>query len=99
PGGRAQIAQGHLVLTAFELRDLPEFGGIALAGAAGEVVEDAPPRAVDRTGAARFDQAEVVQLLMRQKRAAGGVGPASGEARSKCQGGNRPRQRPRATRR
>ena len=41
PGGRAQIAQRHLALAAVELRDLPEFRGIALAGAAGEIIEDA----------------------------------------------------------
>ena len=48
PRGRAQVAQRHLALADFELGDLAEFGGVALAGVAGEIVEDAPARAVDR---------------------------------------------------
>src|SRR5713101_3697446 len=70
PGSRAQIAQRHLALTAVELRDLPEFRGVAFAGAAGKIIEDASARAVDRVGTTRLHQAELVKCLMRQKRAA-----------------------------
>src|SRR5882757_11309939 len=76
PRGRAQIAQRHLALAAVELRDLPEFRGVAFAGAAGEIIDNAPARAVDRGRAARLQQAQLVKRLMRKKRAAcpGSVG-------------------------
>ena len=44
PGMRAQIAQRQLALAAVELRHLTKFGRVALAGAAREIVEDAPAR-------------------------------------------------------
>src|SRR6266446_2360297 len=70
PGGRAQIAQRYLALAAVELRDLPEFRGVAFAGAAGETIEDASADAVDRVGATRLHQPKLVKRLMREKRAA-----------------------------
>ena len=44
PGMRAQIAQRQLALAAVEFRHLAKFGRVALAGAAREIVEDAPAR-------------------------------------------------------
>src|ERR1700704_5164877 len=69
PGSRAQIAQRHL-FAAVQLRDLPEFRGVAFASTAAEIIEDASARAVDGGGAARLQQAELVKRLMRQKRPA-----------------------------
>src|SRR5258708_28437663 len=68
PGRGTQIAQCQLALAAVEFGDLPEFGGVAFAGAAGEIIEDASARAVDRVVSARFYHAELVELLMRQER-------------------------------
>src|SRR5258708_20539361 len=70
PGGRAKIAQRHLALAAVQLRNLPEFGGVAFAGAAGKIIENASTDAVDRVGATRLHQRELVKRLMREKRAA-----------------------------
>src|SRR5207237_6595430 len=42
PGMRAQIAQRQLALAAVEFGHLAKFGRVALAGAAREIVEDAP---------------------------------------------------------
>src|SRR6266403_1744087 len=70
PGRRAQVAQRHLPLATVQFRDLSEFRGVALAGAAGEIIEDATTRAVDRVGTARLYQAELIKRLMREKRAA-----------------------------
>src|SRR6266403_247705 len=70
PGSRAQVAQRHLALAAVQLRDLPEFRGVAFAGAAGEIIEDSSARAVARVGTARLYQAELIKRLMREKRAA-----------------------------
>ena len=52
PGRRAQIGQGHLALAAVQFRNLPEFRCVTLAVAAGEIIENAPARGVDRRGAA-----------------------------------------------
>ena len=90
PGGRAQIAERQLALAAVELRDLAEFGGVALAGAAGEIVEDAAARAVDRVRAARLHQAEFIERLMREKRPAGrGLRCSAGKPRSGGGSGDR----------
>src|SRR6266849_9813961 len=88
PGGRAQIAQRHLALAAVEFRDLPEFRGVAFAGAAGETIEDASADAVDRVGATRLHQPELVKRLMREKRAAcRGFRPAARRTRNESQRG------------
>src|SRR5262249_56456039 len=44
PAGRAQIAERDLSLAVVELRDLAELQRVALAGAAGEIVENSPAR-------------------------------------------------------
>src|SRR5713101_6793333 len=94
PGSRAQIAQRHLALAAVELRDLPEFRGVAFAGAAGKIIENASARAVDRVGTSRLHQAELVKRLMRQKRAARrGFHLAADRTRYKSGGGSRQQQR------
>ena len=70
PGRRAEVAEGDFAFAAVEFGNLTEFGGVALAGAAGEIVQDAPARAVDRVGAARLHQAQLIERLMRPKRPA-----------------------------
>src|SRR6266403_2672327 len=88
PRGRAQIAQRYLALAAIELRDLPEFRGVAFAGAAGETVEDASADVVDRVGATRLHQPEFVKRLMREKRSAcRGFRPAARRTRNESQRG------------
>src|SRR4029077_5734312 len=44
PRGRAQIAERDLALAIVEFRNLAELQGIAFAGTAGEIVEDAAAR-------------------------------------------------------
>src|SRR5262249_33070381 len=80
PRTRTQIAQHRLAFADLEFGDLAELRGIALAGAAGEIVEDTAARAVDRIGAARFHQAQIVERLMRQERSAGGFGRPARQA-------------------
>src|SRR5882724_906675 len=94
PGRRAQVAQRHLPLAAVQLGHLAKLRGVALAGAAGEIIEDTPARAVDRVGSARLYQAELIKRLMGEKRAArcGNRLPAR-ETRSDSDGGDRQRQR------
>ena len=80
PGMRAQIAQRQLALAAVEFGHLAEFGGVALAGAAGEIVEDAPARArMIALRPARLDQLQFVERLMGEKRpaAAARAGPSA----------------------
>src|SRR3989442_1989040 len=67
PGGRAKVAQRHLALAAVQLGHLAELRRVAFAGTAGEIVEDAATGGVDGVGAARFDQAQLIKRLMREK--------------------------------
>src|ERR1700730_276119 len=82
PGSRAQIAQRDLALAAVQFGHLPEFRGVAFAGAAGKIIENATARAVDRVGAARLQQTELIKRLMREKCAArrGNRLPAEGRS-------------------
>ena len=57
PRGGAQIAERDLALAAVELGDLAELQRVALAGAAGEIVEDAAAHRVHRALAARDSRA------------------------------------------
>src|SRR6185312_3182070 len=52
PRARTQVAQHSLALANLELGDLAKFRGVALASAAGEIIQDAAARAVDGIGAA-----------------------------------------------
>src|SRR6185503_10557338 len=79
PRARTQVAQHSLALANLELGDLAKFRGVALASAAGEIIQDAAARAVDGIGAAGLHQAQFVERLMRQEWRAGG-----GFRRSAC---------------
>src|SRR6202021_3200668 len=98
PGGRTQIAQRDLAFAAVQFGNLSEFRGVTVAGAPGKIIEDAPPRAVDRVGAARLHKAEFVKRLMREKRAARrtagrSIRPTASKTRANRGSGDRQNQR------
>ena len=66
PGVRAQVAERDLALAIVEFRHLPEIELVALAGVAGEIVEDAPARR-DRRSCRASGELEVVDRAMRRQ--------------------------------
>ena len=60
PGGGPQVAHCRLALAAVELGHLTELQRIALAGAAGKIIENAAVHRVHRPLAASLNQFEVV---------------------------------------
>ena len=67
PRGRAQIAERDLALAIVELRNLAELQGIAFAGTAGEIVEDAAARRHGGGIAAGLRKLELVDRTVGRK--------------------------------
>ena len=95
-GGGAHVGEPRADVAAGKLRHLPEFQGVAFAGRAGELEDDAPARRFDRPCPAGLAEREVVARAVRRHRDAGRPRPApqepsarhradEGEARSACE--------------
>src|SRR5262249_2292789 len=67
PGGRTQVAERDLALAIVEFRHLTELQRIALAGAAGEIVEDSPARGHRRRITVRLGELEFIDRAMGRK--------------------------------
>src|ERR1700712_200 len=68
PRRGAEIRHNHLAFATVELGDLTELQRIALAGAAGEIIEDAAAHGVHRALPARGRELEVVNRAVRGER-------------------------------
>ena len=90
PGGRAQVAEHRLGLAPIEFGDLAELQRVAFAGAAGEIVEDAPAHRLDGARAVRLLQLELVDRAVRRQN------DGAGGRRAGRRGGGRIKRRPSA---
>jgi hypothetical protein len=80
PGCGAQVAHRHLALAGVELRNLAELQRVSFAGAAGEIVEDAPAHRLHRALAAGVGELEIVDRPVRGESDRCGLGHARGRA-------------------
>ena len=98
PGHRAHVADDAAARLRLHVGDLAEVEPVALAGVAGEIVEDAAGHRVDAAGAARLHQREIVDRPVRRQEhlrrhagtAAGAGAAAAGTARASASSGREP---------